>query len=80
MEKLIEALQILMKYGNPTYPFHCEHDTLYIVGIEPEKISKEDRDKLDELGFITRVAGEIDEENNEEIEQSEIFSYRYGSA
>jgi len=79
MDKLIEALQILMKYGNPTYPFHCEHDILYIVGFEPEKISKEDRDKLYDFGIIVRVAGEIDEDN-EKIYESEIYSYRYGSA
>lgn len=30
MEDLIKALQIFMKYGNPAYPFHCEHDILYI--------------------------------------------------
>lgn len=81
MEKLIEALQILMKYGNPTYPFHCEHDTLHIVGFDAEKITKEDRVKLDELGIIVRIAGEIDEDNDgEEIEETEIYSYRYGSA
>ena len=30
MEKLIEALQIFLKYGNPDYPTHCEHDELTI--------------------------------------------------
>jgi len=30
MDDLIKALQILRKYGNPKYPTHCEHDTLYI--------------------------------------------------
>jgi hypothetical protein len=28
MEELIEALQILLKYGCPQFPTHCEHDTL----------------------------------------------------
>ena len=42
MKDLIEALKILLKYGNPKYPTHCSHDELNIVGIEPEKISKED--------------------------------------
>lgn len=78
MQQLIEALQILLKYGNPKYPTHCEHDVLTIVGIEAETISQEDRVKLDELGFIVRVQGEYKEE--EEVEESGIYSFRYGSA
>ena len=35
MEDLIKALQILLKYGNPKYPTHCEHDELSFHGIEP---------------------------------------------
>lgn len=50
MEKLIEALTILMKYGNPNYPTHCEHDELY-VDINPELVSDEDINKLEELHF-----------------------------
>lgn len=79
MEDLIKALQILLKYGNPNYPTHCEHDKLHICGIDAEKISQEDRKKLDDLGFIITVEGEIDEDNNE-FEETEIYSYRYGSA
>ena len=30
MENLIKALQILLKYGNPKRPTHCEHDELTI--------------------------------------------------
>lgn len=52
MDELIEALQIFRKYGNPNYPTHCEHDTLYICGIDPEDVSVEDIKKLDELGFF----------------------------
>ena len=37
MEDLIKALQILLKYGNPSYPTHCEHDELRVHGIDPEK-------------------------------------------
>lgn len=80
MEKLIEALQILLKYGNPKYPTHCEHDVLYITDIDPNLISKEDILKLDELGFIVRIEGQFDEENEEMIEESTIYSYRYGSS
>lgn len=51
MEQLIEALQIFLKYGNPDYPTHCEHDEL-TVDINPELVSEEDKVKLEELGFI----------------------------
>lgn len=54
MKDLIQALQILLKYANDDRnPTHCEHDQLYIgCGIELEKVTKEDIDKLDELGFF----------------------------
>lgn len=70
MEKLIEALQIFLKYGNPDYPTHCEHDVMYIVGIDPDDVSDEDKEKLDELGFF------ISDESGENGFQS----FRYGSA
>lgn len=68
MEQLIEALQIFLKYGNPTYPTHCEHDQLAIVGYSKGDIPKEDRDKLKELGFFWSKEDEA------------FISYRYGSA
>ena len=54
MKDLIQALQILLKYANDDRnPTHCEHDQLYIgCGIELEKVTKEDINKLDELGFF----------------------------
>jgi len=42
MKELIEALQILLKYENPTYPTWCEHDTLHICEIDPTKVSQEE--------------------------------------
>lgn len=51
MEKLIEALQIFLKYKNETYPTACVHDMLVVVGISKDEVSQEDVDKLDELGF-----------------------------
>ena len=66
MEDLIKALQILLKYGNPSSPTHCEHDILN-VDISAEGVSEEDIKKLDELGFF------IDEEDNT------FSSFRYGS-
>lgn len=49
MDKLIQALQIFLKYGNPKFPTHCEHDILMVM-IE-EEISEEDKEKLEELHF-----------------------------
>ena len=50
MEDLIKALQIFLKYGNPDYPTHCEHDELFIM-IAPKDVSAEDKATLEELGF-----------------------------
>lgn len=67
MRKLIEALTILLKYGDPAYPTHCEHDVLTICGIDPADVSDEDKVALDELGFFV---GEFDS----------FQSFKYGSA
>ena len=68
VDKLIEALKIFLKYGNPTYPTHCEHDVLYIMEIEEGAVSDEDKAKLDTLGFFWSEGEEC------------FMSYRYGSA
>lgn len=66
MSKLIEALQILLKYGDPDYPTHCEHDVLTICGIDPAVVSGEDRAALGALGFF--------------VGDEAFQSYRFGSA
>jgi len=68
MLDLIEALQILAKYGNPASPTHCEHDYLY-VAINPDLVSEQDKQRLSELGFI--VDGEYGGEG--------FGSFRFGS-
>ena len=68
MDKLIQALQIFLKYKNEDSPTHCEHDVMMVVGISKEKVSKEDKLKLDELGFIWSK------------EYDCWISYRFGSA
>jgi len=70
MKELIEALQIFIKYGNPNYPTHCEHDILTICDIDPAVVSDEDKKELDRLGFF--VGTEYGEE--------QFHSYKYGSA
>ena len=67
MEDIIKALQILFKYGNPHNPFHCEHDTLYVWGIDPSEVSDADKKELDRLGFFEDEDGEG------------FISYRFGS-
>ena len=66
---LIKALTILNKYGNPTYPTHCEHDVM-LVRIDPAFVSEEDKNQLGGLGFHTT------NECGEECFQS----FRFGSA
>jgi hypothetical protein len=68
MEKLIQALQIFLKYRNEEWPTHCEHDIMMIARIEKDEVSEEDQEKLYELGFSW---------NNE---YDCYTSYRYGSA
>lgn len=51
MKELIEALQILIKYGDPKYPTSCDHDILYIMGIRYSDVSEDDRKRLGDLGF-----------------------------
>lgn len=67
MNDLIAALQIFAKYGNPTYPTHCEHDTLYVC-IEYSKVSEEDCDTLRGLGFFKG------------IDTDGFMSHKFGSA
>ena len=50
LSDLVSALQIFLKYGDPTYPTHCEHDVLTVC-VNPEDVPEEDRDRLEELGF-----------------------------
>lgn len=68
MSKLIEALTIFLKYADPAYPTHCEHDVLTICGIDPDDVSNEDKARLEELGFS--VSSEHDT----------FISFKYGSA
>lgn len=65
LSRLIQALQIFLKYGDVAYPTHCEHDELTVC-VDPSLVSAEDKAALDELGFF---------------ESDDCFkSFRYGSA
>lgn len=65
MSDLIEALQVFLKYGNPSYPTHCEHD-VFTVCIDPKVVSKEDKAKLYQLGFFEK--------------DNDFQSFRFGAA
>ena len=66
MKQLIKALQIFLKYGNPEYPTHCEHDVLFIM-INPDTVSDDDKEKLEKLSFF-------------ENDVDGFSSFKYGSA
>ena len=68
MDDLIEALTIFRKYANPASPTHCEHDTLWIMGVTEEEIIYTDKKRLDELGFFFSESAD------------NWQSYRFGSA
>ena len=68
MEKLIQCLQIFLKYGNPSYPTHCEHDVLQVC-ISPNIVSDDDKKELKKLGGFV------------ECNDYDCFqSFRFGSA
>lgn len=68
MDDLIAALQIFRKYANERWPTTCEHDVMTIIGVDPSKVSDEDKTELDRLGFFVN-------------EDEECFqSFRFGSA
>jgi hypothetical protein len=64
---LIEAMAIFKKYGDSYAPTHCEHDVLYVC-IDPERVSEEDKKRLEGLGFHA----------NTSLDNFE--SFRFGSA
>lgn len=69
MKDLIEALQIFLKYGNPGWPTHCEHDVLTVM-IDPANVSEEDLARLEELSFIP----------GSEYGEDVFTSFKFGSA
>jgi len=70
MGRLIEAFQIFLKYGNPEYPTHCEHDVLCICGIDPGDVSPDDITRLEKLDFII----------SDGEDGPEFISYHFGRA
>lgn len=69
MKKLIEALTLLNKYEDPSWPTHCQRDALHVL-VDPSKFTSEELALLDTLGFFA----------SNELGQPHFTSYRYGSA
>ena len=73
MDDLIEALQIMKKYGNPSYTTICTHDEMYVTHeINPDNVSEEDINRLEDLGF------HVTDEFGSDCKQ--FKSYKFGSA
>ena len=69
MDDLIKALGILRKYlSNPNdrNPLNTSHDTLWIMDVDPDEVSPEDRAELERLGFF--------------VSEDAFCSFRFGSA
>ena len=55
MKDLIEALTILLKYmidPDNRWPTACEHDIMFVWGVDIKKVTVEDVRKLSTLGFM----------------------------
>lgn len=68
LSKLIQALTILNKYGDPGRPTHCEHDILRVIISPTTLVSDTDKETLDHLGFS------VDKDDDC------FYSNKYGSA
>ena len=52
IDRLIEVLQIAKKYKPNDYVIQCAREEMYLM-LNPSHISKEDNERLNELGFKT---------------------------
>ena len=63
MNDLIEALTIIQKClenYNEKFPTACEHDVLYVCGVDFNKVTVDMLHKLNELGFIPGSDDDVD--------------------
>jgi hypothetical protein len=65
---LIEALQILLKYGDSKWPTSCVQDILGVTCVDPSIVSVGDIKRLNELGFRISKTGEY------------FVSFRFGNS
>jgi hypothetical protein len=55
-KEFIEAFEIFAKYNSDEYPLCAEHDEIY-AWVDDDKVSEEDKKRLDELGWIINSDG-----------------------
>jgi hypothetical protein len=73
MKDLIEALSIVQQYILPgsyaeTFPTNCDHDVLYVYGIEDWKaVSHAHKSRLGKLGFTW------------DKDEGHLYSFKFGS-
>lgn len=93
MEELIIALNIFSKYMKDDYsrefPTSCEHDVLYVCGVDLERMDVDTVQKLIDLGFNPGSDSDTDYYWDEftqeewEIRRKDLtdcfHSYKYGS-
>jgi len=69
MDDFIKALNIFRSYltdKNARSPLNTSHDTLWIMGVDPEDVSDEHKAELEKLGFF--------------CDEDAWCSHRFGSA
>lgn len=76
---LIEAMQILLKYGDINYPLSIrDREEIVIDGINPEILTEEDKIRLEELGFHCAIEGKFSDLDDPESciwEDSYIYCF-----
>lgn len=65
-DDLVKAIEMLSWHKTGSFPFHCEHDELFVMS-NPQAYAPEELAQLDELGFFVNSDGGFS-------------SFRYGSA
>ena len=66
MEEFIKAITFLSKFidKNRKYPISCEHDVLYVWGVNFDNMTADDVRTLDGLGFAIGSDDDFDESLN----------------
>lgn len=66
MEEFIKAITFLSKFvdKNRKYPINCEHDVLYVWGVNFDNMTADDVRTLDGFGFAIGSSGDFDETPN----------------
>jgi hypothetical protein len=79
LSELIEAMQILLKYGDIDYPLIIrDREEIAINGIEPEILTAEDKARLEKLGWHCAIEGELcitDDPDGDVWDESYIYCF-----